>query len=134
MPQEMEEIRNMELIRHAAMKNLHLIFIRDLGGGRYTVVDSPDEGGVPHLTEYISFHRHEAKIRVKDIGLDVIYLLTPAQFRDSLLETRALRDPTLEAKLRVWFPILWGEFGDGDEERYASILRRLGEMAEIYDL
>jgi hypothetical protein len=118
-------------IRRAAYKNLHLIFVRYVGPSTYRIFESDEDGAIPKLTDYLSFHRHESKIRVKDAGENIIYLLTPEQFRNSLLETMIGRDPGIEIKVRTWFPFLWGESGPEDDERYSSILRHLRELAEI---
>jgi hypothetical protein len=90
-------------------------------------VNSEDEGGIPVLSEYVSFHNREALIRVKDIQKDVIYLLTPEQFKNSLLETLLKKDAEIENKLRCWFPFLWGERREGDSVDYERVIRKLRE-------
>jgi hypothetical protein len=132
-PQYKEFVMEQEIekVRKAAYKTLHLIYVKYVGPGQYRLVESIQEGGVPKLTDYISFHYHESRIRVKDIGSDVIYLLNPRQFKESFLDSMIGRDPELEMKLREWYPFLWGEFTEEDKERYASILRQLMVIADI---
>jgi hypothetical protein len=120
-------------IRMAAYKILHLVFVKYTGPGMYRIVSSEIEGGVPKLTDNISFQPHESRIRVKDIGSNIIYLLNPKQFRESLLETMLKKDPGLEDKIRVWFPLLWGDITAEDRIRYQTILRQLKEIADLYE-
>lgn len=121
---------DLEHIRQAAYRTLHLIFIKKIGRGTYVIVPSEMEGGMPVLTDYLSFH-HQEKIRVKDVGSNIVYLLNPIQYKQSLLETMLKSDPDLTKKLRTWFPFLWGEETEDERELYASILRQLEKLAEI---
>ncbi|MFH0977637.1 MAG: hypothetical protein V1874_17800 [Spirochaetota bacterium] len=118
-------------IRKAAYKTLHLIFVKYVGPGAYRIVNSEAEGGIPVLTDYISFHYHEPLIRVKDIGKNIIYLVTQERFKLSFLGKMIQLDPGLETKLHAWFPFLWGEGTAEDVGRYKSILRQLKELADI---
>lgn len=122
-----------EQIRQAAYRTLHLIFIKSIGSGAYTIVPSEKEGGRPVLADYLSFHHHQEKIRVKDAGSNIVYLLSPEQYKQSLLETMLKNDPGLAGKLRNWFPFLWGEETEDERERYASVLRQLKKLAEIFE-
>ena len=81
---------DIEKIRKAAYRILHLIFVKYIGPDMYMIV-GPGKGGVPKLTDYISFHYHESRIRMKDIGSNIIYLLSPVQFKNSLLEDMVRR-------------------------------------------
>lgn len=118
-------------IREAAYRTLHLIFIKHTGPSTYTVVESAEDGGTPKLTDYISFHHHKPLIRMKDIGSNTIYLVSPEEFKKSLLATMIRQNPDIEIKLRSWFPFLWGEGTEDDDVRYKSIIRQLSEYAEI---
>ncbi|MCU0849209.1 MAG: hypothetical protein MUD12_15110 [Spirochaetes bacterium] len=120
-------------IRMAAYKTLHLVFVKHITLDRYMIVESENDGGTPVLADYLSFHQHEALIRVKDVGSNVIYLLSPEQFRKSLIDTMMKQDPLIEEKLRLWFPFLWNEETGDDSGRYDSILRQLNELSEIYE-
>lgn len=122
-----------ESIRRAAYKNLHLVFIRYIGPGTYRVVESEEDGGVPVLVDYVSFHHHESRIRVKDVGGNVIYLITPSRYRSSYLDMLVQNDPSLEGRLRRWFPFLWGEESAENMSRFESILRQLEELADIHE-
>jgi hypothetical protein len=120
-----------EKIRKAAYKTLHLVFIKYVGPATYQVVGSEEEGGIPKLTDYVSFHHHKSLVRMKDIGSNIIYLLSPEQFKKSLLETMIQQNHEIEKKLRSWFPFLWGEGADDDIIRYESITRQLKEYPEF---
>ena len=118
-------------IRDAAYKTLHLFFVLYSGPRIYHIVDTETEGSIPVLGDYLSFHYHDSRIRMKDISSNIIYLLTPGQFRNSLLGDMLQNDPALENKVRAWFPFLWGEISDTDASRYSSIIRQLQEIADI---
>ena len=116
-------------IRKMAFKHLHLIFVKR-NNGSYVLVDSEEEG-TPMIVDYISFHYYTTKIRVKDIGSNIIYLVDPKCLRNSRIEVLIRKNRKLEDKLRLWFPFLWGEGTAEDDIKYASIIRQLEGLLEL---
>jgi hypothetical protein len=119
-----------EEIRAAAFKNLHLIYVKRFDRTSYRVVKSEDEG-TPVLVEYISFHYKILKIRVKDIGSNIIYLVNAVQYRKSRVKNLIKKDNTLEVKIMEWYPFIWGDISDEDKIRYKDILRTLKQYADL---
>ncbi|GEM_PF-1974474 len=119
-----------EEIRAAAFKNLHLIYVKRFDRTSYRIVKTEAEG-TPVLVEYISFHYKTTKIRVKDIGSNIIYLVNAVQYRKTWLRDLIKKDKTLEAKIKEWYPFLWGDISDEDRIRYKDILRTLKQYADL---
>ena len=124
--------KDFNAIRNAAYKHLYLIYVKSAVAGMYHLENSEADGAVPVLADYIGIQFNSTKIKVKDIGSNIIYLVDPKRFRDSRLETVLARDPGLEQKLELWFPFLWGKGSRDDyREKYFSIIRQLEGYAEM---
>ena len=98
--------------------------------GTYTIVDSEKEG-TPKIVDYISFHYKTSRIRVKDIGSNIVYILNLERYKKSRIEFLLRQNPELEQKIRSWYPFLWGEGSPEDDERYLSIMLYLQELLEL---
>jgi hypothetical protein len=124
--------KNFEKIRKAAFKHLYLIYVKSAGDKMYHLTSSEEDGSVPVLADYIGIQLNSSKIKVKDIGSNIIYLVDPERFRNSRLELVLASNPVIEDKLKLWFPFLWGEGTSYDfKDKYFSIIRQLEGYADI---
>jgi hypothetical protein len=118
-------------IRKMAFKHLHLIFVKENKmNATYRVVDSEEEG-TPKIVDYISFYYKTSRMRVKDIGSNIVYIVDVGRYRSSRIEVLLNNNPDLEHKIRSWYPFLWGEGTDEDETTYFSILRQLEGLLDL---
>ena len=118
-------------IRKKAFKHLHLIFIdKNEITGTYHIVDSEMEG-MPKIVDYISFHYKTSRIRVKDIGSNIVYIVDSDRFKNSTIEILLRKNTDLEFKIRSWYPFLWGEGTAEDKITYFSILRQIEGLLEL---
>ncbi|HDP79446.1 MAG TPA: hypothetical protein ENN21_01240 [Spirochaetes bacterium] len=122
--------RDFNKIRQAAFRHLHLIYVRRYDG-KYIVMDKKSEDVTPVLADYLSIQPGTRLVRMKDTGSSRIYLVDAGRFDATRLDSLLKADPSLEARLREWFPFLWGELSEEDEERYFSILNQLQELADL---
>ncbi len=123
-------INSIDLIREKAFSSLHLIFVKK-NGNKYRLNLYEIGGFSPKLVDYIGFQFGTSLLKVKDIGSDAIYLLTPQMFRKTRIKEILRSNPDLEFKLKEWFPVFWGAGSEQDLILYASILRQLDEIASI---
>lgn len=118
-------------IRKTAFKHLHLIFIKENKmNATYRVVDSEEEG-TPKIVDYISFHYKTSRIRAKDIGSNIVYIVDVERYRSSRIEVLLNKYPDLEQKIRSWYPFFWGEGTAEDEVTYFSILRQIERLLDL---
>lgn len=124
--------KDFKAIRKAAYKHLYLIYVKSAGEGMYHLDNSEADGALPVLCDYIGIQFNSTKIKVKDVGSNIIYLVDPKRFRNSRLEAALAFNPGLEEKLELWFPFLWGKGSRDDyKEKYFSIIRQLEGYAEM---
>lgn len=121
----------MDSLKKAAYKHLYLIYVVSMDGGYYHLAGPGDAEARPVLADYLGIQFNSTKIKVKDIGSNRVYLITPERFRKSRLGLMVERDPSLEDKLKIWFPFLWGEISEEDRIKYLSIIRQLKEYNEL---
>ena len=121
----------MNSLRKAAYKHLYLIYVVSIEGGYYHLSGPEDKDALPVLADYLGIQFNSIKIKVKDIGSNRVYLVTPERFRKSRLGLMVERDPSLENKLKIWFPFLWGDISEEDGIKYLSIIRQLKEYNEL---